>query len=329
MNIVYGPVPSWRFGRSLGVDVILKPKTCSFNCIYCQLGRTQVYVPRPMLLSSKVTPVMVRRELERNLKFIDVKTIDVVTISGLGEPTLNIWLKDIAKTVKEYLSKPLIILTNSSTIYLTKVKEALLEFDMVCAKLDAGNNECFRIINRPHPKVPRIEDIVYELKRFNKQYTGSLALQIMLVKLKNGFSNASKPMIDNIVNYARIIEPKIIQLSTPHRPPQEEYVEPLTMDELVKVMRYFLNYFPRNSLWVYGLHDLSKRKVKYIKVTDLENAILNLLRRRPCTLNDIQNVFSTIDESLIKHILCKLANEGKIMKISRNNREYYIVKAIN
>ena len=326
MSIIYGPVPSWRFGRSLGIDAISKPKTCSFNCVYCQLGKTQIYIPKPTTLSSKVTPSIVEKELEKALMNIDVETIDVVTISGLGEPTLNLWLKDIAKTVKSKINKPLVILTNSSTIHLAKVKETLMEFDIVCAKLDAGNNESFKIINRPHPEVPRIEDIVNELKKFNKQYNGTLALQIMLIRLKNGFSNASKPLIDNIVNYARITEPKIIQLSTPYRPPQESYVESLTVEELKRVAELFLQYFPKTSIWVYGIHDLSKRKVKYKEIKDLESKVMDLLSRRPCTLTDIHNVFSTISENVLKQTITSLINKGKVRRILRNGREYFMAK---
>lgn len=119
MSTVYGPVPSWRFGRSLGIDVITPPKKCTFNCVYCQLGKTEVHVSKPEMLSEPpVDADRVLDDLEEVLKRLDLNAVDVVTFSGTGEPTLNLELGDIAKRVKRRIGgTPLAILTNSSLFY--------------------------------------------------------------------------------------------------------------------------------------------------------------------------------------------------------------------
>ena len=166
MSTVYGPVPSWRFGRSLGVDVIGPPKKCTFNCIYCQLGKTKNHVSKPEMLKE---PLVILHEilsdLDDVLKRIDLKTVDIVTFSGSGEPTLNLDLGKIAEGVKAKIGTlPTAILTNSSLFYREDVRRNLSRFDLVVAKLDAGNDEAFRLINRPADRELCIEAVIDSIK---------------------------------------------------------------------------------------------------------------------------------------------------------------------
>ena len=124
MSIIYGPVPSWRLGRSLGVDITLQPKTCTFNCVYCQLGQTIRQVSTSKHLHFNVANKSLSEELRRKIKEIDVKTLDFITFSGTGEPTLNSQLGEMIVTVKKLLPEiPVAVLTNSSLINLQSVQK--------------------------------------------------------------------------------------------------------------------------------------------------------------------------------------------------------------
>jgi wyosine [tRNA(Phe)-imidazoG37] synthetase (radical SAM superfamily) len=146
MKYIYGPVASWRLGRSLGVDILSTAgKTCSFDCIYCQLGRTvnrtterRVYVP----------PEAIARELAAMAHRID-DIADMVTFSGMGEPTLGANLGEVVKVIRSHCRKPIAILTNAALITDEHVREDLKRLDIVVAKLDAPHQRLFERVNRP------------------------------------------------------------------------------------------------------------------------------------------------------------------------------------
>ncbi|MBI1784406.1 radical SAM protein, partial [Candidatus Sumerlaeota bacterium] len=139
---VYGPVRSWRFGRSLGIDPIGALSTCSFNCIYCQLGEIQVvtserreFIPTPRLIE--------------DLKKVDWEEVDVVTFSGSGEPTLATNLGEMIHHIKTTYQKPVHILTNATLFQSAEVRGEVLEADVIACKLDAASDEMLRKFNRP------------------------------------------------------------------------------------------------------------------------------------------------------------------------------------
>ncbi|MCD6522883.1 MAG: radical SAM protein [Candidatus Diapherotrites archaeon] len=193
------------------------PKICSFDCIYCQLGRTVVKTTKR---EKFVEAEIVRRELKKALRIV---TPDVITFSGVSEPTLASNISDIVNVIKEETDIPVAILTNASLIYKKEVMDDLMHFDIVCAKLDAPNQKIFEQVNRPSYGI-KIDDIINGIKEFRKGFTGKLALQIMLV-------NENKPYVKEIANIARDIKPDEIQLDTPLRPcpvpalPEEEMYE--------------------------------------------------------------------------------------------------------
>jgi wyosine [tRNA(Phe)-imidazoG37] synthetase (radical SAM superfamily) len=202
---VYGPVPSWRFGASLGIDPIFETSTCSFNCIYCQLGNIQkvtsvvkVYVPTKKVIED------FQEAFNKNEK------IDVITFSGSGEPTLAENLGDIILGIRNIApSIPQYILTNATLLDNPAVVKNLNLLDKVILKLDAGNEESFQLINRPDEGIT-LEGVVQGILNFKKQYKGSIEVQTMFMPI-----NTSD--IETYANLIKKINPELVQLNTPKR----------------------------------------------------------------------------------------------------------------
>lgn len=221
-SIIYGPVSSWRLGRSLGVDLLsTKGKTCSFDCIYCQLGRT-------------VYPLAVRREfvsiakLAEELETVKDMAADYVTFSGVGEPTLASNLGEAIKLVKSVLSLPVAVLTNSSLITREDVRHELSQADVVVAKVDAPSEDLFRQINRPITGYS-LSEILNALQVFRKEYQGKLALQMMFVETNKGYA-------PEMARIAEQLSPDEVQINTPLRPCA---VQPLTPEDINAIRQSF------------------------------------------------------------------------------------------
>jgi wyosine [tRNA(Phe)-imidazoG37] synthetase (radical SAM superfamily) len=204
MSIVYGPVPSWRLGRSLGIDLLQgRGKTCCFDCVYCQLGLT--------------TNRMVRRaefvnvdDLARELAAVKGIPADYVTFSGTGEPTLASNLGSAIDTARREIGLPVAVLTNSALISREDVGADLAKADVVVAKLDAPSEDLFRLINRPAVDLS-LKDIVDGIGRFRSQWNGRLALQMMFVA-------GNRDVASDMARIAGELAPDEVQLNTPLRP---------------------------------------------------------------------------------------------------------------
>ena len=321
---IYGPVPSWRFGFSLGVDLIGNVKTCSFNCIYCQLGRTVRFLYQPKFLDGMPTPDDIEHQLKEYLRKIDASSVNVVTFSGEGEPTLNPHIRSICETVRKIIGRkfPIVLLTNSSTIYIDEVFESLKLFDIICFKLDAIDDKLFRAINRPYSKVPSISTIINRMKEFRESYTGKLAIQIMLLETTFSKMNSSPDYINLFVKALDPIAPDIIQVSTPYRPPAEKYVKPVSYETLRMVNDIFSHHFRKESVWVYGIHKEELGKPILESSAKLEEFILEILRRRPCTLQDICNVTGRNRDEVIA-VLNKLLTRKLVIKVKVKDKFFY------
>ena len=202
-SIIYGPVSSWRLGRSLGIDLLsTRGKTCSFDCTYCQLGRT-------------VHPEVERREfislerLTRELETVRGLAAHYVTFSGVGEPSLASNLGDAIKIVKETLKLPVAVLTNSSLMSREDVRRELALADIVVAKVDAPNNDIFQSINRPVMS-QTLHQISKALQLFREEYSGKLAIQMMFV-------DANKDFAADMAEIAKRLSPDEVQINTPLR----------------------------------------------------------------------------------------------------------------
>ena len=219
MSVVYGPVPSWRLGRSLGIDpVSTRYKTCSFDCVYCQLGRTKH--PRSER-KTFVQPQVLASELEQ-VKGID---LDYVTFSGMAEPTLAANLAELVAVVREQLpGRPIAILTNSSLMPRPDMRDDLSLFDVVVAKVDAPNQELFTQINRPFVDYT-LDEILEGIRHFCEDSAAKLALQMMFIE-------ANRPTAPDMAKIARDLRPAEVQLNTPLRPCPVEPLSPLQMKEI-------------------------------------------------------------------------------------------------
>lgn len=201
---VYGPVKSWRLGRSLGVDLLAVDSICSFNCIYCQLGKiNQRTAERSIFVTTE-------RVME-DLSVSDWENADVVTFSGSGEPTLAKNLGEVIEQVKAFTRKPVVVLTNSTMLGSKEVRREMCLADRVFCKLDAWNDEMLRRINRPRPGIT-LEGIVDGIAQLRSEFVGEFAVQTMILKEMDA---------EDVTEYARImnrIGPDEVQLNLPSRP---------------------------------------------------------------------------------------------------------------
>lgn len=247
MKAVYGPVSSWRLGRSLGVDPICsEEKICSFDCVYCQLGIGKKTYRRKDFISLE--------KLKKDLSEIKKVKADIITFSGTGEPTLAKNLGEMIDYIKTVSDLPLAILTNSSFLSEKDVRQSLHRLDSVVAKLDASNEKIFREINKPH-KTINFAKYLEGIRLFRKNYKGKFALQIMLIDINKGFT-------PEIVELARELNPNEVQINTPLRPCA---VNPLSKEELRKIKDAFSGF--KNVVSVYEaekpeVHPISIEEVK-------------------------------------------------------------------
>ncbi len=219
MKSVYGPVPSWRFGRSLGIDPICrKQKVCSFDCVYCQLGRTKIRT------TSREEYVSLKN-IETDLEKADKSTSDAITFSGTGEPTLNSSLGDMIICAKKY-RLPVVVLTNSSLLHLSQVRDAISKADIVCAKLDASDEKTFQNINQPAKGIT-FGSVLDGLIALRKEFFGKLSLQMMFIE-------ANKKSAAAMAKLAVEIKADEVQLDTPLRPSGVLPLPEPAMDEIEK-----------------------------------------------------------------------------------------------
>jgi wyosine [tRNA(Phe)-imidazoG37] synthetase (radical SAM superfamily) len=223
MKIIYGPVSSWRLGRSLGIDLICSTnKICSLNCTYCQLNE-------PYKLTKNRQNFISITELENELKNALKKTkADVVTLSGMGEPTLAKNIGEAITIIKNLTDLPVAILTNSTLLYKKNIQDSLSKLDIIIAKLDAINEETFKKINQPKKGIT-FKKTIDGIKQMRREFKGKFALQIM-------FINKNKNYAFKFAELSKEIKPNEIQINTPLRPC---YELPLSKNELGKIEKLF------------------------------------------------------------------------------------------
>jgi len=224
MRYVYGPVPSRRLGRSLGVDPI-PLKTCNWNCVYCQLGRStpltnerREYVPREAILEEIKEALAHHRD-----------DIDFISFVGSGEPTLHIGLGWLIRSVKAITSIPVAVITNGALLYRGDVQEDLLPADVVMPTVSAGSAELYRRIHRPHPETT-FERLIEGLASFRTRYKGKLWIEVMLIRHLNDDEAALRALAKVLAQ----IQPDQVHIVLPERPPAEPWVEPADAEGLLR-----------------------------------------------------------------------------------------------
>ncbi len=303
---VFGPVVSRRLGISLGVD-ILPYKTCSLDCIYCECGETTNLT---LIRDHFVDPEAILKEIKDILS--EEKHIDYITFSGSGEPTLNKDIGKIIRGIKKITGIPIAVLTNGTLFYLKEVRDEIIDANLVLPSLDAVTPAVFSGINRPHPDLD-IDSIIQGLVEFRQEFSGAIWLEIFIAK---GI-NDSEEELDHLYRAAKKIRPDKVQLNSLDRPPAVEDVQAVDMETLERIM----------NQW----HDLPVEIIKRIRKRDdiaffsknLENNILNIIRRRPLTMEDLETLTGKKRLELFKYTDV-LEKEKKIFPAIVGDKIFYL-----
>ncbi len=295
MKYIYGPVPSRRLGLSLGINIV-PYKTCSYNCIYCEVGKTtRLAVKRKSFFS----PDEIIQEF---CDYINkVGKLNYVTLSGSGEPTLNKDIGVLINRVKDETDKPVAVLTNGSLLWMDEVKEELKNADVIIPSLDAASENMFKMINRPHPSL-NINRIIEGIKDFTQSFKGKLWLEVLLVRGMNDTKDETRKIAEAI----NVINPSKVQLGTVTRPGVEDYALPVAAEKLNSIKEELnkLCHAP-----VETIREFDKSNVDFL--VNLDKAVLKMIAIRPCTLEDLIRAFD-VDEQTMKATLEKLKQERSI-----------------
>jgi wyosine [tRNA(Phe)-imidazoG37] synthetase (radical SAM superfamily) len=305
MTHVFGPVPSRRLGRSLGIDLV-PYKTCSYDCVYCQLGRTtdktverREYVPLDDVVADLVQKLPSQP--------------DYITLSGSGEPTLYSRIEELIERIHALTDTPVAVLTNGSLLWDPEVRRQLATADLVIPSLDAGDESLFEFVNRPHPAL-RFEQMVDGLISFRRESSAEYWLEVFIL----GGYTALPGEARRIANLARAIGPDRVQLNTVTRPPAEDFaaaVDRARMDELATFFDP-----PAEVIADYrGTHDLPEFGATRADV-------LGLISRRPCSVEDIVRGLGLARNEVVKYIGA-LDAEGLLEKQRVGQRLYYSAAA--
>lgn len=304
MKHTYGPVLSRRLGISLGVSLVPR-KFCSFNCIYCQLGRTTYLTVE----RNEYVPIdEVLKEIEGILKELN-GPLDYVSLSGSGEPTLNARIGELIKELKRLSPYPIAVITNGSLFSSDQVKEDLLLADAVLPSLDSATEPAFETINRPHPSL-KLSDILKGLTEFRRFYKGKLWLEVLFCR---GI-NDNPYDVDALKEAIETIDPDLIHLNTVSRPGAEEYAHPVSYEKLLEIAnRLGPKAVPISS-------PTSKRSTSL--GLSFKERILQTLRIRPLTLEEMCEGLG-IGEKEALAFLKDLITEGKVVSRIFGQRIFY------
>jgi len=304
MRYIFGPVPSRRLGRSLGVDLV-PFKTCTYDCIYCQLGRTT----NKTVKRHEWVPL---DDVLEDLKGKLASKPDYITLSGSGEPTLFSRLDDLIADIRSMTDIPVAVLTNGSLLWQEEVRRQLMDAHVVIPSLDAGHSSMFRAVNRPHESIS-FERMLEGLIDFREEYYGEYWLEVFLL--------AGHTVIDSeihkIVECVNRIKPDRVQLNTATRPTAEEYATMVDRRRMADLASRFVP--PAEVIADYrGVHAQSDFKAG-------RNSVLEMIRRRPCSLEDIADGLSMHRNETIKYVE-ELDANGLLEKRPSGGKIFYIGK---
>jgi wyosine [tRNA(Phe)-imidazoG37] synthetase (radical SAM superfamily) len=294
---LFGPVPSRRLGVSLGIDLV-PHKTCSLNCIYCECGATtdltverREYVPTDRVIA----------ELDEFLE--DKPALDYITFSGSGEPTLHSGIGTILRHIREHHpAYRTALLTNGCLFYQKEVRDEVMDADVIIPSLDAATDRIFKRIDRPHRSLD-IEDIISGLISLRKEFTGEIWLEMFIVP---GINDTDEELAA-LRNALEKIRPDKIQLNTLDRPGVVDWIRAATAEELARVVA---------SLHVPGTEQIG-RPASRTEIPsfsgDIRDTILQTIRRRPCTVDDLAAMLGLHPNEVNKYIQV-LVEDGDIVE---------------
>jgi wyosine [tRNA(Phe)-imidazoG37] synthetase (radical SAM superfamily) len=306
MSAVFGPVPSRRLGQSLGIDTI-PLKTCNWNCVYCQLGRTvpltnerREYLPRAEILA----------EVGQALSAHQPGDINWVTFVGSGEPTLHSGIGWLIQQVKAMTDLPVAVITNGSLLYLPDVRQELAAADAVLPTLDAGNASLYRRTNRPCSELT-FERLVDGLIAFRQEYHGKLWVEVMLVKGLNDGEEA----LHEIAASLRQIQPDRVHINLPVRPPAEAWVQPADDAGLMRATA-ILGSIGQIVHPPEGTFDLSGSN-------DVVHAIVSIISRHPMREEELARALERWTPGQVGEALQALMTSGQAQVVERYGSRFW------
>ena len=306
---LFGPVPSRRLGMSLGVDLV-PHKVCSLNCVYCECGATtNLTTERKEYVSyDEITD-------ELNNFFKNNDNPDYITFSGAGEPTLNIHIGKVIDYIKtNFRNIPVAVLTNGSLLSKPDVRKELLQADLILPSLDAATNLAFKKIDRPSNDL-NIEDYIQGLIEFSKDFKGTIWLEIMILP---GFNDDLENL--NLLKEAiKKINPEKVQLNTLDRPGVIDNIRAATRIELQNI----IDLWQLDNVEIIASSAIRKDNKSFRK--DTENAIMETISRRPCTLEDLEKILGLHVNEINKY-LDVLDSNNKIETYRQERGIFYQLK---
>ena len=300
---LFGPVPSRRFGQSLGVD--LTPyKNCCYDCVFCQLGRTKnLTVERNEYVPTNAVLAELKHWIASDGK------ADYITLSGSGEPTLHSGFGKILEFIRTSTDIPSVLLTNGAMLYLPEVREAASAASVVKISLSAWNQASFEWVNRPFPQL-HFNQVSYGQKTFRAQFNGRLFMEVFLIAGMNSMLED----IRKIAALAKDIAPDHIQLNTAVRPPSADFVAPLSRERMSALTHLF-----QPEAEVIAEFNTSRQA----SIQANQDTIFAMLQRRPCTAQQIADGFGMHLNEALKY-LGALMRADKISADSKSTAVYYV-----
>ncbi|MBN2804480.1 MAG: radical SAM protein [Deltaproteobacteria bacterium] len=303
---LFGPVPSRRLGMSLGIDLV-PHKVCSLNCVYCECGKTtnltlkrDEYIPFDEII----------KEIDEY--FLDNELPDYITFSGSGEPTLHNRIGDIIKYIKDnYPKVPVAVLTSGTLFYDKRVRDELLDADLVLPSIDAATKEAFLRINRPDRALD-VTSHIESLIDFRKEFKGDIWLEVMILPGINDDAENLAALKEAIIK----INPEQLQINTLDRPGAVDNIRAATNAELNEIVTKW------NIPNTYIIKSAPSRKKITAYREDTESAILETIKRRPLTLLDIRDILGLHINEINKY-LDILEEEKKIEAVRLDRGLFY------
>lgn len=293
LKYVFGPVPSRRMGRSLGISPIPK-KICNYSCVYCQLGRTNK-------MTNKREEYFLLEDILSEFDFHhNEDSYDVITIVGEGEPTLYSRLGELIKEIKKKSNKPVAVITNGALLYDESVRKELMNADIVLPSLDSYNEEMFKKVDRPYGRI-KFEEVWQGLLDFTKEYNGQIYMEIMLM---NGINDDEKSLFEfkNLLNQIRYDR---LYINTPVRPPAESYIEESSKENIQKAVE-ILKGVSIDMLSSVGFSS---------DIEDDYQAVLSIIGRHPMNQFEIRSFLESRENEDIDKVMQQLNQDDNVCKM--------------
>lgn len=310
-NALFGPVPSRRLGRSLGIDVI-PPKTCTLDCLYCESGpTTHLSVRRRTFIPADDVVAQLDAFLAAH-----PESVDALTFSSAGEPTLYLMLGELIPAIKrKYPKIPLVVLTNGTLLWDPEVRRSLVAADRVVPSLDAAHPEIFARLNRPHPSLS-LDHVLEGLMAFRREYRGAYHLEVLLAK---GI-NDSPGHLRDLGALVRSIGPDRVELNTVVRPPAVAGIQGLSAEAMAEAAMFF-SACPVDVLGAYALTGTFDRE------ETLDERLVELVRRRPCAVDEMADALG-VSPQRVTQTVEKLEKRGRVRREVYNGRVFVVAERL-